>query len=193
MPSPIRSFPTARPLLWAAVFAISSAVAASAADDARPAPAGIEPPTAARPAAPPAAPATSPTPAPTTAAPPTYGLGPLVGVPRIDPAVTGPDVKRTLATMLPPRDDSPRDWQTFIEPLHAAGEPRALPPCVPPPPCHPADPAVPFDLVGVAGVPSCGPIYRGPCAPRSATVHTGPFRWVPTLHDRFFDHFYRSR
>lgn len=118
---------------------------------------------------------------------------PLAGTPRIDPATTGVDAERILATMLPPRDDSFRDWQAPLEPLHACGEPRALPPCVPPPPCHPAEPPAPFDLVGIDGQPSCGPIYRGPCRPRSATVHEGPLRWLHALHDRFFDAFYRSR
>lgn len=118
---------------------------------------------------------------------------PLAGTPRIDPATTGIDAERNLATMLPPRNDSPRDWHAPLEPLHDCGEPRALPPCLPPPPCHPAAPPVPYDLVGVSGVPSCGPIYRGPCAPRSAATHDGPFRWLHALHDRLFDLFYRSR
>lgn len=118
---------------------------------------------------------------------------PLAGTPRIDPSTTGADAERMLTTMLPRRDDSPRDWQATIEPLHACGEPRALPPCVPPPPCHPADPPAPFDLVGVAGMPTCGPIYRGPCAPRSASPHTGAFRWLHAAHDRFFDLFYTPR
>jgi hypothetical protein len=118
---------------------------------------------------------------------------PLAGTPRIDPATTGVDAERNLATMLPPRNDSPLDWQAELEPLHDCGEPRALPPCVPPPPCHPAAPSMPYDLVGVGGVPSCGPIYRGPCAPRSAATHAGPFRWLHALHDRLFDLFYRSR
>lgn len=118
---------------------------------------------------------------------------PLAGTPRIDPATTGVDAERILATMLPQRSDAPHDWQPPLEPLHACDEPRALPPCVPPPPCHPAAPPRPYDLVGIAGVPSCGPIYRGPCAPRSARVHEGPFHWVHALHDRLFDLFYRSR
>lgn len=118
---------------------------------------------------------------------------PLAGTPRIDPATTGADAERTIATMLPPRDDGPSDWQSPLEPLHDCGEPRALPACVPPPPCHPAAPPVPYDLVGVGGVPSCGPIYRGPCNPRSAGTHTGPFRWLHAVHDRLFDLFYRSR
>jgi len=107
-------------------------------------------------------------------------------------------VSRTSQAPEAARHSVPAGWnvsagQAPLEPLHACGEPRALPPCVPPAPCHPADPPAPYDLVGVAGVPSCGPIYRGPCAPRSATVHEGPFRWLHALHDRFFDLFYRSR
>jgi hypothetical protein len=45
--------------------------------------------------------------------------------------------------------------------------------------------------VGVAGWPSCGPIYRGPCEPRTGTPHHGMFAWYHRLHDRFFDHFYK--
>ena len=118
---------------------------------------------------------------------------PLAGTPRIDPATTGGDAERSLATMLPPRTDAPTDWHASLEPLHDCGEPRALPPCVPPPPCHPADPPSPYDLIGAGGVPSCGPIYRGPCAPRSAAAHEGPFRWLHALRDRLFDLFYRAR
>lgn len=115
------------------------------------------------------------------------------GKPPIDPATTGTDAERALARMLPPRSDSPRDWQAPLEPLHACGEPRLLPDCVPPPPCHPTAPPAPFDLVGARGVPTCGPIYRGPCAPRSATRHEGPWRWLRTFHDRLFDAFYTPR
>jgi hypothetical protein len=126
-------------------------------------------------------------------APAAVAPDPLANTPRIDPATTGGDAERTLATMLPPRTDAWHDWQAPLEPLHACGEPRALPPCVPPPPCHPAAPPAPYDLVGARGVPSCGPIYRGPCAPRSATVHEGALRRLHALHDRVFDLFYRSR
>jgi hypothetical protein len=118
---------------------------------------------------------------------------PLAGTPRIDPATTGVDAERIVATLLPPRSDAPRDWVAPLEPLHACGEPRALPPCVPPAPCHPARPPAPLDLVGVAGMPSCGPIYRGPCEPRSGTRHEGPWRWLASAHDRLVDFFYTSR
>lgn len=118
---------------------------------------------------------------------------PLAGTPRIDPATTGMDAERVVATLLPPRTDAPRDWVAPLEPLHACGEPRALPPCVPPAPCHPARPPQPFDLVGVRGTPSCGPIYRGPCEPRSGTRHEGPWRWLASAHDRLVDFFYTSR
>lgn len=118
---------------------------------------------------------------------------PLADTPRIDPATTGVDAERIVATLLPPRTDAPRDWVAPLEPLHACGEPRALPPCVPPAPCHPARPPQPFDLVGVRGTPSCGPIYRGPCEPRSGTRHEGPWRWLASAHDRLVDLFYTSR
>lgn len=121
------------------------------------------------------------------------GSDPLAGTPRIDPAVTGGDAEKMLARMLPPRSDTPADWVAPLEPLHFCGEPRALAPCVPPPPCHPAHPPRPFDLVGRTGTPTCGPIYRGPCEPRSATCHDG---WLAPLHrtsDRLFDFFYTPR
>jgi len=116
---------------------------------------------------------------------------PLRGTPAIRPETTGEDALEALATLLPGRSDSPFDWYAPVEPLHRPCEPRALSPCVPPPPCHPSEPPQPFDLVGVPGCPSGGPIYRGPCAPRTGTPHTGPFAWYHRLHDRCFDHFYR--
>jgi len=117
---------------------------------------------------------------------------PLKGTPAIKPETTGVDALKVLDTLLPGRSDSPYDWHAPVEPLHQSCEPRALPPCVPPPPCHPSEPPNPYDLVGVAGWPSCGPIYRGPCAPRTGTPHDGMFAWYHRLHDRFFDHFYKG-
>jgi len=116
---------------------------------------------------------------------------PLKGTPAIKPETTGIDALKVLDTLLPGRSDTPYDWYAPVEPLHQPCEPRALPPCVPPPPCHPSEPPNPYDLVGVAGWPSCGPIYRGPCAPRTGTPHDGMFAWYHRLHDRFFDHFYK--
>ncbi len=118
---------------------------------------------------------------------------PLAGTPQIDPAVTGPDAETLLAGMLPPRDDSPADWQAGLEPLHRCGEPRALPPCVPPPPCHPTDPPRPYDLVGARGTASCGPIYGGPCAPRSGQERQGHLAWLHRIHDACFDRFYAPK
>lgn len=118
---------------------------------------------------------------------------PLRGSERIDPAVTGPDAGGVLSKLLPPRTDTAADWYAPVEPLHDCGEPRLLPPCVPPPPCHPSFPPHPYDLVGVAGAPTCGPIYRGPCAPRSATHHTGPLKHLRSAHDHLFDWFYRPK
>lgn len=115
---------------------------------------------------------------------------PLRGTPAINPETTGADASIVLGTLLPGRTDSPYDWQAPVEPLHLPCEPRALPPCVPPPPCHPSEPPAPYDLVGVLGCPSGGPIYRGPCEPRTGTPHHGPFAWYHRLHDRFVDHFY---
>lgn len=118
---------------------------------------------------------------------------PLRGTPQIAPSVTGPDAEAIMSRLLPPRSDTPADWHAPLEPLHDCGEPRALPPCVPPPPCHPSSPPRPYDLIGVAGCPSCGPIYRGPCAPRAGSPvnrHAGPLHG---LHDRLFDRFYAPR
>ncbi len=116
---------------------------------------------------------------------------PLKGTPAIKPETTGIDALKVLDTLLPGRSDTPYDWYAAVEPLHQPCEPRALPPCVPPPPCHPSEPPNPYDLVGMAGWPSCGPIYRGPCEPRTGTPHDGMFAWYHRLHDRFFDHFYK--
>ena len=84
-------------------------------------------------------------------------------------------------------------WAATVECLYAPGEPRALPPCVPPPPCHPSAPPMPYDLVGVAGVPSCGPIYRGPCEPRMGTHDDLPFWRLHRVRDRLFDWFYTAK
>ncbi len=118
---------------------------------------------------------------------------PLAGTPRIDPAIEGPDAERILDSLLPPRSDSPADWSAPLEPLHYCGEPRVLPRCVPPPPCHPARPPDPFNLVGVRGTPTCGPIYGGPCAPRTGSHDDGRLPRLHRVPDRLFDWFYRSR
>jgi len=99
----------------------------------------------------------------------------------------------SLEGMLPPRTDSTHDWFAGVEPLHRCGEPRLLPTCVPPAPCHPAFPADPFDLVGIHGGATCGPIYRGPCAPRTGTHDAGPLPRLHRVHDRMFDWFYAPR
>jgi hypothetical protein len=84
-------------------------------------------------------------------------------------------------------------WAASVECLYGPGEPRALPPCVPPPPCDPSHPSNPYDLVGVAGVPTCGPIYGGPCEPRTGTHDDQPLWRLHRVHDRLFDWFYRSK
>jgi hypothetical protein len=99
----------------------------------------------------------------------------------------------SIADLLPPRNDSLPDWHAPVEPLHHCGEPRLLPTCVPPPPCHPSEPPRPLDLVGVRGVPTCGPIYRGPCAPRTGTHDAGPLPRIHRIHDRMVDWFYAPR
>ncbi|MFO0190713.1 MAG: hypothetical protein ACK54F_05620, partial [Planctomycetia bacterium] len=116
---------------------------------------------------------------------------PLRGTPQISPETTGRDALLVLSKLLPGRSDSPYDWYAPVEPLHVGCEPYALPPCVPPPPCHPSEPPQPYDLVGMRGMPSGGPIYRGPCEPRTGTHDHCHFPWYHRLHDRFIDHFYR--
>lgn len=112
-------------------------------------------------------------------------------------AVDAIDVKTTLdeilARTLPPRSDRPGDWEAGLEPLHRCGEPRWIEPCIPPPPCHPALPPHPGDLVGVPGEPTCGPIYGGPCCPRTGSHDDGPAPRLHRLHDRLFDAFYRTK
>lgn len=118
---------------------------------------------------------------------------PLKGTEMIDPAKTGVDAEKVLSRMLPERSDSPADWHAGIEPLHFCGEPRLLAPCVPPPPCHPSQPPRPYDLIGVSGTPTCGPIYRGPCEPRTGSHDDSHLPRIHRLHDRFFDWFYTAR
>jgi hypothetical protein len=115
---------------------------------------------------------------------------PLKGTPLMSPEKTGSDANKILVKMLKPRTDSWADWNAPVEPLHQCGEPRALPPCVPPPPCHPSMPPAPYDLVGAEGVPSGGPIYEGPCRPRTGTHDNCPHPHLHRLYDRFFDCFY---
>jgi hypothetical protein len=113
---------------------------------------------------------------------------------KMDPALKPqPDPGDVLARLLPPRSDSGYDWYAPLEPLHRCGEPRVLPTCVPPPPCHPALPPHPLDLVGMPGAPTCGPIYRGPCAPRTGSHDNGPHPRIHRVHDRLFDWFYAPR
>jgi hypothetical protein len=45
-------------------------------------------------------------------------------------------------------------------------------------------------LVGVAGEPSGGPIYAGPCAPRTGTHDDCPHHRARRAYDRLFDWFY---
>lgn len=118
---------------------------------------------------------------------------PLKGTQQIDPATTGVDAEKVLQRMLPPRSDAPADWNAGIEPLHDCGEPRLLTPCVPPPPCHPSQPPRPYDLVGVRGMPTCGPRYRGPCDPRTGSHDNAHLPRVHRWHDRLFDWFYTAK
>lgn len=111
----------------------------------------------------------------------------------VDKVTAATTIDEILAWTLPPRSDRPGDWLAGAEPLHRCGEPRWIEPCIPPPPCHPSFPPAPWDLLGVIGDQTCGPIYSGPCCPRTGSHDGGPHPAVHRLHDRFFDAFYRSR
>jgi hypothetical protein len=111
----------------------------------------------------------------------------------LDKVGTKTTIEEILARALPPRSDRAVDWQAGLEPLHRCGEPRWIEPCIPLPPCHPALPPHPYDLIGVVGDPTCGPIYRGPCCPRSGTHANGPWPRVHGVYDRLFDAFYLTK
>ena len=111
----------------------------------------------------------------------------------IDSVTTKTSINEILARTLPLRSDRPGDWLAGAEPLDACGEPRWIEPCIPLPPCHPSHPPLPYDLVGVAGDPTCGPIYRGPCCPRTGTHEDGPLPRLHWVNDRLFDAFYRAK
>jgi hypothetical protein len=113
-----------------------------------------------------------------------------------DPNQTGfevpPDAtpESLLQELVPDRSDSPADWFAPVERLYQCGEPRILCPLVPPPPCHPVHPPAPYDLVGVPGSPSSGPLYEGPCRPRAGSRDHCRWPTLRRLHDGFVDHFY---
>lgn len=111
----------------------------------------------------------------------------------IDGVTTKTSIDEILARALPLRSDRAGDWLAGFEPLHQCGEPRWIEPCIPLPPCHPSHPPHPYDLVGVAGDPSCGPIYRGPCSPRTGTHDDGPLPRLHWVNDRLFDAFYQTK
>jgi len=120
---------------------------------------------------------------------------PRAGGRRLPPPIsadsTPGNVDALLAKMLPARSDTPADWQAGPPCLHHRGEPRILPPCIPSAPCHPASPPHPADLVGVRGLPTCGPRYKGPCQPRLGTHDHGPLPRLHAVCDAAFDAFYR--
>ncbi len=111
----------------------------------------------------------------------------------IDGVTTKTSIDEILARALPLRSDRAADWLAGSEPLHQCGEPRWIEPCIPLPPCHPSHPPHPYDLVGVAGDPTCGPIYRGPCCPRTGTHDDGPLPRLHWVNDRLFDAFYQTK
>ncbi len=111
----------------------------------------------------------------------------------IDAVTTKTSIDEILARTLPLRSDRAGDWLAGSEPLHQCGEPRWIEPCIPLPPCHPSHPPHPYDLVGVAGDPTCGPIYRGPCCPRTGTHDDGPLPRLHWVNDRLFDAFYQTK
>lgn len=111
----------------------------------------------------------------------------------IDGVTKATSIDEILARTLPRRSDRRLDWSAGAEPLHRCGEPRWIEPCIPLPPCHPSHPPHPYDLVGVDGEPTCGPIYRGPCCPRTGTHDDGPLPRLHRVNDRLFDAFYRTK
>lgn len=111
----------------------------------------------------------------------------------INEVTTKTSIDEILARALPLRSDRAGDWLAGSEPLHQCGEPRWIEPCIPLPPCHPSHPPQPYDLVGVAGDPTCGPIYRGPCCPRTGTHADGPLPRLHWVNDRLFDAFYQTK
>ena len=111
----------------------------------------------------------------------------------IDAVTAKTSIDEILARTLPLRSDRAGDWLAGAEPLHQCGEPRWIEPCIPLPPCHPSHPPHPYDLVGVAGDPTCGPIYRGPCCPRTGTHDDGPLPRLHWVNDRLFDAFYQTK
>ena len=118
---------------------------------------------------------------------------PLKGSPQISPDATGVDAETLRATMLPERSDSPSDWYAPLECIHSPREPCALSSCVPPPPCHPSLPPCPYDLIGVRGKPSGGPIYGGPCNGRASTGNDCHVSYCHRVWDRFVDFFYTPK
>lgn len=111
----------------------------------------------------------------------------------VDAARVERETEAILARLLPSRSDSDSDWGAGSPCLYAPGDPRWLTPCVPPPPCDPSLPPHPFDLVGIRGAPTGGPIYGGPCAQRTGSHDCGPAPRLHRVHDWMFDRFYRSK
>lgn len=113
-----------------------------------------------------------------------------------DPNQTGfevsPDAtaQSLLEELVPGRSDTPSDWYAPRERLYQCGEPRILCPLVPPPPCHPTQPPAAYDLVGVAGSPTGGPLYEGPCSPRAGSRDHCRWPTLRRLHDACVDCFY---
>ena len=95
-----------------------------------------------------------------------------------------------LSELVPQRSDSPSDWQTHSDALYRCGEPRILCPTVPPPPCHPTQPPMQFDLIGVTGTPTHGPLYDGPCCPRAGSRDGCPWPAARHIRDAFTDYIY---
>ena len=70
--------------------------------------------------------------------------------------------KSRLNQLAAQRSDCPSDWQTHSDTRYRCEEPRILYPTVPPPPCHPTQSPSQFDLVGITGIRTHGPLCNGP-------------------------------
>ncbi|MBT6054628.1 MAG: hypothetical protein HOH16_04260 [Planctomycetaceae bacterium] len=100
--------------------------------------------------------------------------------------------KSGLNQVVPQRSDSPSDWQTHSDARYRIGEPRILCPTVPPPLYHPTQSPSQFDLVGITGIPTHGPLCNGPCYRRVGSRDGAPWPIARHIQNAFTNYFYSS-